>query len=76
MSKIITFPSNKPALVIERTEDFKKAARELSDFIKGLPLSHPDNDKLIALIIAQVKQAEKDAFIQGFLAGSELNDPK
>ena len=72
MSKVIVFPSNEPAIEIERTEEFKSVARELSVFIQALPLTHEDNDKLIALIIAQVQQAEKDAFEQGFSLGLKL----
>ncbi len=65
--------TQKAAITIERTEEFYSIARELSEFIKGLPLSQPDNDKLIAVIIQQVQAGEQGAFNQGFRMGSEFN---
>lgn len=65
---VIQFPNREPAIEIERTEEFLAKAKELSEFIRALPLNHSDNDKLVALMIEQVKQAEKDAFMQGFKA--------
>ncbi len=73
MKKIIDFPSPQDAAIpAARTEEFYKAARELSDFIKELPLSQPDNDKLINLIIQQVQAAEQGTFQQGFQMGIEF----
>ena len=67
MNKIIDFPSPQDAAIpAARTEEFYKAARELSDFIKEPPLSQPDNDKLIDLIIQQVQAGEHGTFQQGF----------
>jgi len=60
------------AIKIERTDDFHEAARELSDYIRGLDLPQPKNDALIALTIIQVQQAEKGAFAQGFRMGMEF----
>lgn len=57
------------AIEAERTEEFYSIARELSEFIKGLPLSQPDNDKLIAIIIKQVQAGEQGTFNQGFHMG-------
>ena len=51
---------------VKRTEAVNTAAGILSEFIKGLPLSQPDNDKLISLIVDQVNMAEHDAYLQGF----------
>lgn len=65
--------SQEAAITIERTEEFYSIARELSEFIKGLPLSQPDNDKLIALIIRQVQAGEQGAFNQGFRMGYDFN---
>lgn len=64
--------SQEAAITIERTEEFYSIARELSEFIKGLPLSQPDNDKLIALIIRQVQAGEQGAFAQGLRIGKEF----
>ena len=57
---------------IERTADFFDAAKQLSEFIYGLPLDKPTNDRLVALMVYQVRQAEKGAFFQGFRMGMEL----
>ena len=74
---IIDFQSIKDtheaAIEIERTEEFYSIARKLSNFIKGLPISQPDNDRLIAIIIQQVQAGEQGAFNQGFRMGSEFN---
>ena len=61
------------AIVAERTEEFYRIARELGDFIKGLPISQPDNDRLIALIIQQVQAGEQGTFNQGFHMGYDFN---
>ena len=73
MSKIIDFENTQESTItVERTEDFYRVARELSDFIAALPLSQPDNDKLIAIIIQQVQAGEQGAFNQGFRMGIDF----
>lgn len=57
---------------IDRTPEFNAVARKLSDFIKSLPLSTDQNDRLVWLMIDQVEQAERDAFKQGFLMGVKV----
>lgn len=59
------------SIQVERTEQFLQTARELSVFIQGLPLNSQENDKLISLVIRQVVEAERGAFIQGFRMGME-----
>lgn len=56
----------------ERTEKFFQIAKQLSDFIKGLPLDQPTNDRLVKLMIEQVEEAERGAFIQGFKMGRDF----
>ena len=53
------------AIQIERSQEFTDEAQKLSDFVKGLPLSSADNEKLVALMVNQVLVAEKNAFMQG-----------
>lgn len=48
------------------------AAKELSEFIKGLPLTVEQNDKLVHGMIGQVVLAERAAFEQGFVWAVEL----
>lgn len=57
---------------IERSEAFLQSAQRLSKFIQDLPLSQPDNDQLIALIIQQIQDGERQAFMQGFRMGVEF----
>ena len=60
MNKVIEFPNIEDLQIqMERTEDFYKAARALSDYLKPLPLSQPENDALIELMIRQVETAER-----------------
>lgn len=61
-----------PIAQIERTEKFFQIARQLSDFIKGLPLDQPTNDRLVQMMIEQVEEAEHGAFIQGFKMGRDF----
>lgn len=73
MSEIINFPEDlEYNVAAERTEDFFTAARVLSDFINSLPLSHSDNDKLIALIVDQVNKGEVGAFHHGIRLGVDV----
>lgn len=57
------------AIAIERTPDFFQVAQQLSEFIHGLPLDQPTNDRLVALVVDQVQQAESGAFAHGFRMG-------
>ena len=77
MSKVLDFCKDETPnfkIKVEDTEEFKKASRELSDFVFSLPLSHADNDKLIKLMVIQVSLAEKQAFEQGAQWGAMLNE--
>ncbi|MBC8015725.1 MAG: hypothetical protein H7X79_08280 [Sporomusaceae bacterium] len=46
--------------------------KNLSEFVKNLPISNDDSDKLIKLMLAQIQQAEKDSFEQGFGMGLQI----
>ena len=59
------------AIQINRTEQMLAAARELSDYIAGLPLTAEQNNALVSLMIKQVQEAERGAFIQGFKWGMD-----
>lgn len=60
------------AIAIERTPYFFQVAQQLSEFIYGLQLDQPTNDRLVALMVDQVQQAEKGAFAHGFRTGMEF----
>ena len=72
MDNIINFPCKDSCIEFERTESFHKAARELGDYIKGLPLITKDNYRLVYLIIEQIHFAEQGAFERGFEMGVKL----
>lgn len=57
---------------INRTEDFDKVAKELSNYISRLPLSHEQNNNLIELMLKQVNAAEEGSFLHGFKLGNDL----
>lgn len=40
--------------------------------MKSLPLTQPENDRLIQLFIDQINAAERGAFIQGFNLAKEF----
>lgn len=54
-----------------RGEGFYAATRVLGEFIKRLPLSSEQSNKLIFLVMDQVKAAERGAFSQGLLGHSK-----
>lgn len=75
MGDIINFPNLDNVFIeIERTKAFTQTANELSTFLKALPLSHAENDKLVELMVKHVKEAETGAFLQGFSMGYEFNE--
>lgn len=57
---------------IQRTKRFFETAKALSEFIKALPLSNADNDRLIQMMIDHITEAEKGAFESGFHMGGEF----
>lgn len=69
MNNTITY--EEPTIEIERTAAFHSIARQLSDNLKALPLSKEENDQFIDLMIKQVQEAERGAFMQGFKMGKE-----
>lgn len=60
------------AIEVERTEEFYKIARTLNDFIRDLPLTKSQNERLIELTIQQVLAAEHGAYNQGCRMGAEF----
>lgn len=47
------------------------AAHELSNYIKELPLTAEQNNALISMMVKQVQEAERGAFVHGFKWGME-----
>lgn len=74
MGNVVDFRNEQPEceIVIPRSEKFVQIANELSDFINTLPLNKPENDKLIQIIVEQVKEAEHTAFLFGFDMGVKV----
>lgn len=50
---------------IDNFKEYLDSAKELSDYIKSLPLTLDQNDKLVSLIHKHNDVARKDAFRQG-----------
>ncbi len=75
MKNDITYKFNEEeGILIERSPEFYRIAKQLSEHIARLPLSVPDNDKLVGLMIQQVTEAERAAFSQGLRMGMEFSD--
>ena len=78
MSKITNlfeeFEKRSGHAVIEHGEETLKVAKELSDLVAGLPLSHTDNDKLVHLMKDQLITAEREQFLAGFDLGLKMAD--
>ena len=41
------------------------AAKDFSDYLKSLPLSHEQNDRLVEFAVRQTQAAERGAFLFG-----------
>jgi len=61
-----------PAIEIEKTPEFLEHAKEFSDFIRNLPLSTDDNDKLVHGMTEQVNEASRMGFLQGVKLGRDI----
>lgn len=55
-----------------RSDDFYDKVQELSDFIQDLDLEIISRCKLIAIVLAQIDVAERDAFKFGYNMASKL----
>lgn len=63
---------NQLTVEMKRTDEFYQAARNISDYLHQLPLTQPENDRLVELFINQVNTAERGAFLQGFNMAMEI----
>lgn len=57
-------PSKKESLEFVEIDNFNEyldTAKELSDYIKSLPLSLDQNDKLVSMILKHVEVARNDS---------------
>lgn len=54
---------------LNRTKEAFKIAQELSDYIKSLPLTNEQNDKLVSMMADCTQKFESDAFTLGLKAG-------
>ena len=72
MSKVIDFPVIPEDLAIgvnRHTPEFMEAANAVGDYLKTLPLSNGQHNKLVELIIANIDVAEKGGFYAGINLG-------
>lgn len=61
-------------IVLDKGEMFLKSAKEVSEYLKALPLTKEQNDTLVALMLEHVGQARQDAFMQGFQMGQDFQE--
>lgn len=60
------------AVETEKTDKYYQTAKELSDYLLSLPLSHEDNEHVIDLIVKHVHEAERSGYLNGFKMGKEF----
>lgn len=48
---------------IERTREFVESARLVGDYLKSLPLTVEQNDKLVELMIKHTQAAERSGYV-------------
>ena len=74
MGIVFNFPENEYSedknLQKERDEEFYSAAKVMNEFIRSLPLSKEDNDRLIDLVVEQIRLAECGAYSRGMKLGA------
>lgn len=59
-------------IVLDKGEMFLKSAKEVSEYLKALPLTKEQDDTLVELMLEHVGQARQDAFMQGFKMGQDF----
>lgn len=59
-------------IVLDKGEMFLKSAKEVSEYLRALPLTKEQNDTLVELMLEHVGQARQDAFTQGFQMGQDF----
>ncbi|NCC16337.1 MAG: hypothetical protein EOM28_08295 [Clostridia bacterium] len=57
------FDAEKDFIEIERTREFVETARLVGEYIKGLPLTVEQNDKLVELMIQHTRAAERSGYV-------------
>lgn len=73
MAQILEPISPSECVETERTAEFKRTAKELSDYILALPLTNEQNDKLIELIMNHVLLVEREAMVQGMSVARDID---
>jgi len=59
-------------LEIKRTKEFYQASRQISDFIKKLPLSAENNNELVCRLVEYTNTVERSAALFGVQVGMQL----
>lgn len=57
---------------IKRTKEFYQASRQISDFIKKLPLSAENNNELVRHLVEYTNTVERSAALFGVQVGMKL----
>lgn len=57
---------------IKRTKEFYQASRQISDFIKKLPLSAENNNELVGRLVEYTNTVELSAALFGVQVGMQL----
>lgn len=65
------FDAEKDFIEIERTREFVETARLVGEYLKGLPLTVEQNDKLVELMIQHTRAAEQSGYVAAI--GSALS---
>ena len=57
---------------IKRTKEFYQASRQISDFIKKLPLRAENNNELVCRLVEYTNTVERSAALFGVQVGVQL----
>lgn len=57
---------------LEKSPEMLASAEKLSDYIRGLPLTAEQNDKLVQMLLDHVGDVQRCGFNQGLKVGKEF----
>ena len=76
MAEILKPISPSERVETELSGEFKRTAKELSDYILSLPLTNEQNDELVELIKNHVLIVEREAMEQGISIARDIDRTK
>lgn len=68
-AKVWALPIDGQQVPVIYSAEWERQARELSDYIKGLPLPRKENDRLVALMREHYRMTAQEVYASGYEVG-------